>query len=246
MNYRAKVLVVDDEQAIRESLGTVLADEKYEVSLAARGQKAIELIDKNKYDVVFCDIRMPKVDGFTVLKHAVKARPGVFFIVITAFGDMDSAISALRYGAFDYIVKPLLFEDLLIKLDHLLKYRNLMTENQVLKQEIEEKYSFDQLVGQGPEMREVYSLMREVSNTHNTLLITGERGTGKKIVAKAIHHNSPRKSNRFVGIQCGLVGEDMLEKKLFGYKDGKEDYQGILLQAQRGTVFLDDVDRLSM
>ncbi|HLD75247.1 MAG TPA: sigma-54 dependent transcriptional regulator [Bdellovibrionota bacterium] len=246
MNYRAKVLVVDDEQAIRESLGTVLQEEKYEVDLAANGAEAIEQINKNKYDVVFCDIRMPKADGLTVLRHAVKVQPSVFFIVITAFGDMDSAISALKYGAFDYIVKPLLFDDLLIKLDHLLKYRNLMTENQVLKQEIEEKYSFDQLVGQGPEMREVYSLMREVSNTHNTLLITGERGTGKKIVAKAIHHNSPRKSNRFVGIQCGLVGEDMLEKKLFGYKDGQENYQGVFLQANKGTVFLDDIDRLSM
>jgi len=244
MKMKAKVLVVDDEQAIRESLGTILEEEGYQVSLASDGKEAIDILSQETFHIIFCDIRMPKADGFTVLKKAVKLNPETFFIVITAFGDMNSAIQALRYGAFDYITKPLLFDDILLKIEHLLRYKNLLTENQILKKEIEEKYSFDQIIGQGPEMREIYSLMRKVSSTHNTILITGERGTGKKIVAKAIHYNSPRKSYRFLGIQCGSVSEDVLDQKLFGFQNEEEYYKGIFIDAHKGTIFLDDIDLL--
>ncbi len=245
MNKNTRILVADDEQAIRESLGTVLKEEGYEVSLASNGKEAVELLTQESFDIIFCDIKMPKADGFFVLKKAIAANPSVSFIVITAFGDMDSAISALKYGAFDYIVKPLIFDDILIKIDHLLKYKNLVTENQVLKREIEEKYNFDQIVGQGPEMREVYSLMRTVSATDSTLLITGERGTGKKVVAKAIHYNSSRRTQNFMGIHCGTNSEEILHKKLFGFQEGKEYFKGIFVQAHKGTLFLDDIDRLS-
>ncbi|MBI2609202.1 MAG: sigma-54-dependent Fis family transcriptional regulator [Deltaproteobacteria bacterium] len=244
MKTKAKVLVVDDEQVIRESLGTILEEEGYQVSLASDGKEAIDILSQEIFHIIFCDIRMPKADGFAVLKKAVKLNPETFFIVITAFGDMNSAIQALRYGAFDYITKPLLFDDILIKIEHLLRYKNLITENQILKKEIEEKYSFDQIIGQGPEMREIYSLMRKVSATHNTLLITGERGTGKKIVAKAIHYNSPRKSYQFIGIQCGSVSEEVLDQKLFGFHNEDEYYKGVFVDAHKGTIFLDDIDLL--
>ncbi|OGQ35227.1 MAG: hypothetical protein A3F16_05030 [Deltaproteobacteria bacterium RIFCSPHIGHO2_12_FULL_43_9] len=238
-----RILVVDDEETIREALTSVLSEEGYETEAASDGSEAIALLAKgSSYDVVISDIKMPGIDGFGLLKAVKEKLPQSWFIAITAFGSMDSAIRALKEGAHDFITKPLMFDDILTKVRHIKDYQSLSTQYQTLRDEIEERFNFDNIIGQGPEMVEVYRLVHKVSNDEGTILITGEAGTGKEIIAKSIHYNSPRRKGRFLSVNCNSYSTEILERELFGH-----DQNGLLYSSpSKGTLFLNEIWRLSL
>jgi DNA-binding NtrC family response regulator len=246
-----KILIVDDEHSIRETVSTVLNEEGYETEKASNGKEALELINKKDFDVIITDLKMPEIDGMALLRESFKQCPQTSVIIITAHASLESAIEALRMGAFDYIIKPFDFDDLILKLKRLFEHRDLVLENQALRQEVEEKYDFSNIIGSSVQMQQVFSLIRKVSVTKGNVLITGRSGTGKELVARAIHFNSPRKSKRFVAINCGAIVGTLMESEFFGHKKGSftgaiNDKEGYFKIANRGTLFLDEVGDIPM
>jgi DNA-binding NtrC family response regulator len=246
-----KILIVDDEHSIRETVSTVLNEEGYETEKASNGKEALELINKKDFDVIITDLKMPEMDGMALLRESFKQCPQTSVIIITAHASLESAIEALRMGAFDYIIKPFDFDDLILKLKRLFEHRDLVLENQALRQEVEEKYDFSNIIGSSVQMQQVFSLIRKVSVTKGNVLITGRSGTGKELVARAIHFNSPRKSKRFVAINCGAIVGTLMESEFFGHKKGSftgaiNDKEGYFKIANRGTLFLDEVGDIPM
>ncbi len=232
------ILIVDDEKTVCETLSEVLREEGYETEMAFDGDEAIQKIAKQKFDVVFCDLRMPKTDGLKVLEKVEEISPETFFIVITAYGSMETTLEALKKGAYDYVVKPLIFDDILLKLKHLLDFKRLNVENRLLKDSIiTDQFAFDNVLGQGPEMKAIYSLMQKVAATQTTVLITGETGVGKERLAKAIHHQSAQKSKSFVRVCCASYKEHQLDQALFGE-------EGIFARHD-GTLFMDEIGDLT-
>jgi DNA-binding NtrC family response regulator len=242
----AKILIVDDERTIRESVSLILTDEGYETKLAASGQEALDLLNQEDFDILITDLKMPEMDGMELVKNCLNICPQTFVIIITAHATVESAIEALRMGAFDYILKPFDFDDLLLKVKRLINHKELALENQALRQEVEEKYNFSNIIGQSPEMQDVFHLIKKVSATKGNVLITGKSGTGKELVARAIHFNSPRKNKRFVAINCGAIVGTLMESEFFGHKKGSftgaiGDKDGFFKLANQGTLFLDEV-----
>src|SRR3990167_8234369 len=236
-----RILIIDDEETIRESLSTVLSEEGYDTTVSPDGEDAIRRLESGeRYDVIISDIKMPKGDGFEVLKTVMQLCPETWFVAITAFGTMDTTIKMLRAGAHDYIMKPIMFDDIITKVKHFKDYRSLSTQFQTLRDEIEERFDFDNIIGQGPEMKEVYHLVNMVSKTDGNLLITGEVGTGKEITAKSIHYNSQRRKGRFLSVNCNSYLPELMERELFGIKDKSEG----LLFTSKGTLFLNEIGRL--
>lgn len=238
-----KILIVDDEETIRGSLASVLNEEGYETEIAADGSEAVSRLEKGEnFDVVISDIKMPGVDGLELLKVVKERLPQSWFIAITAFGSMNLAIKALKDGAHDFITKPLMFDDILTKVRHIKDYQSLSTQYQTLRDEIEERFDFDNIIGQGSEMMEVYRLVHRVSNDEGTILITGEAGTGKEIIAKSIHYNSPRRKGRFLSVNCNNYSAEILERELFG-----RNHDGLLYSSSlKGTLFLNEIWKLSL
>ncbi|MGA9364796.1 MAG: sigma-54 dependent transcriptional regulator [Bacteroidota bacterium] len=241
-----RVLVVDDEQIIRESLSFILQKEGYEVDEAPNGQVAYKKISENPPDIVITDIEMPGMKGLDLLEKVKQVSPQTFVIIITAYGSIESAIQALRKGAYDYILKPLDFDELVLRLRRLTEFKRLVLENQVLHQEINREYEFHNIIGQSAVMKKVYKTIERVSQSDGTVLITGKSGTGKELVARAIHHNSARKANRFVPVNCGAIPDNLFESELFGHKKGAftdavSDKDGLFKVANGGTLFLDEV-----
>ncbi len=189
---------------------------------------------------------MPEMDGIELIKNSLKICPQTSVIIITAHASVESAIEALRIGAFDYILKPFDFDDLIMKVQRLINHKELALENQALRNEVEEKYNFSNIIGQSPEMHDVFNLIKKVSATKGNVLITGKSGTGKELVARAIHFNSPRKNKRFVAINCGAIVGTLMESEFFGHKKGSftgaiNDRNGYFKIANMGTLFLDEV-----
>ncbi len=242
----ANILVVDDEQTIRESLQMVLAEEGYSCKTASNGKEALQLASEHNFDVVITDLKMPEMDGLTLLNRCLKMCPQSSFMIITAHGSMESAIEALRLGAYDYILKPFDFDDVLIKIKRLLTHKELVLENKMLRQEVETKYDFSNIVGQSPQMQHVFKLIKKVAKTKGTVLITGPSGTGKELVARAIHYHSDRKNKPFVAINCGAIVDTLMESEFFGHIKGSftgavRDKEGHFKIANGGTLFLDEV-----
>jgi two-component system response regulator PilR (NtrC family) len=242
----AKILIVDDEKAIRESVSLVLSEEGYETNIAADGNDALELLNKNNFDVMITDLKMPGMDGMKLVKKCLQICPQTSVIIITAHASVESAIEALRMGAFDYILKPFDFDDLILKVNRLLGNKELALENLALRSEVEEKYNFSNIIGNSPQMQDVFHLIKKVSATKGNVLITGKSGTGKELVAKAIHFNSQRSSKRFVAINCGAIVGTLMESEFFGHKKGSftgaiGDKDGYFKIANQGTLFLDEV-----
>jgi DNA-binding NtrC family response regulator len=241
-----RVLVVDDEQIIRESLSFILQKEGYEVEEAPNGQVAYKKISENPPDIVITDIEMPGMKGLDLLEKVKQVSPQTFVIIITAYGSIESAIQALRKGAYDYILKPLDFDELVLRLRRLSEFKRLVLENQMLHQEINREYDFHNIIGQSAVMKKVFKTIERVSQSDGTVLITGKSGTGKELVARAIHHNSARKANRFVPVNCGAIPDNLFESELFGHKKGAftdavSDKDGLFKIANGGTLFLDEV-----
>jgi DNA-binding NtrC family response regulator len=241
-----RVLVVDDEQIIRESLSFILQKEGYEVEDAPNGQEAYRKVSENPPDIVITDIEMPGMKGVDLLEKISQVSPQTFVIIITAYGSIETAIKALRMGAYDYILKPLDFDELVLRLRRLMDFKRLALENQMLRQEINREYDFHNLVGQSAVMKKVFATIERVSHSDGTVLITGKSGTGKELVARAIHHNSVRKQNRFVPVNCGAIPDNLFESELFGHKKGAftdavSDKDGMFKTANGGSLFLDEV-----
>jgi DNA-binding NtrC family response regulator len=241
-----RVLVVDDEQIIRESLSFILQKEGYEVEDAPNGQEAYKKVSENPPDIVITDIEMPGMKGVDLLEKISQVSPQTFVIIITAYGSIETAIKALRMGAYDYILKPLDFDELVLRLRRLMEFKRLALENQMLRQEINREYDFHNLVGQSAVIKKVFATIERVSHSDGTVLITGKSGTGKELVARAIHHNSVRKQNRFIPVNCGAIPDNLFESELFGHKKGAftdavSDKDGMFKTANGGTLFLDEV-----
>ena len=240
------ILVADDEPGVRESLAEVLRDAGYAVQTAADGTGALKALEENDFSVVVTDLRMPGADGLAVLKRARDISPQTLVLVMTAHGTVDTAVEALRTGAADYILKPVVFDDLLTKVGRLLEHRHVAWQMQILRREVESRYDFQGIVGGSPAMRDVLELVRKVAPTHTTVLITGESGTGKEVVARAIHNLSQVADRIFLPVNCAAIPENLLESQLFGHIRGAftgavTSQEGLFSRAKGGTIFLDEI-----
>jgi DNA-binding NtrC family response regulator len=244
------LLIVDDESALREAIAERLADHGFTVEQAESGERALERLADFAFDVIITDLRLPGIDGRQVLDAALARYPEIIAIVITGFGTVKDAVEAIKQGASDFITKPFQFDALLHVLNSALEQRRLKSENAYLRSQLEERYRIDGLVGRSKVMRDLFQLLEIVAATSSTVLITGETGTGKELAARAIHHSSPRRGNRFVAINCSAIPETLLEAELFGHARGAftgavGTRQGRFEQAHRGTLFLDEVGTMS-
>ena len=244
------LLIVDDEPALREAIAERLGDHGFVVEQAASGEEALDRLAAFAFDVLITDLRLPGIDGRKVLDAAVERYPDLIAIVITGFGTVKDAVEAIKQGASDFITKPFQFDALLHVLQSAMEQRRLKTENAYLRSQLEQRYRFDGIIGRSAPMRELFQLLETVAATSSTVLITGETGTGKELAARAIHHNSSRRTNRFVALNCSAIPETLLEAELFGHVRGAftgavGNRQGRLEQAHRGTLFLDEVGTMS-
>ena len=245
-----EILIADDEPGVRESLAEVLRDAGYEVETASDGSAALRAIEAKDFAVVVTDIRMPGADGLAVLRRAREVSPQTVVMVMTAHASIETAVEALRAGAADYVLKPVLFDDLLAKVERILEHRELVWQTQMLRREIEQHVDLD-LVGKSPAMREVGKLLGKVSPTQSTVLITGESGTGKEVVARALHRHGRRAAGPFVAINCAAMPEPLLESELFGhargaFTDARTARTGLFVEASGGTLFLDEIGELPL
>lgn len=241
-----KILVIDDEAGMCSLIDTVLTEEGYGVSVTQNPQEGLALLKKGPFDLVITDLRMPKMDGIEILQAVKSVSPAMPVILITAYSSVDSAVHAMKLGAADYVAKPFKNAELCAAVDNVLEKTRLRAENARLRSELEEKYSFSNIVGNSARIREVFGFISRVAKAEVTAIIQGESGTGKELVAKAIHFNGPRRGGPFVAIHCGGLSETMLESELFGhvkgaFTDAVKDRKGLLETADGGTVFLDEV-----
>jgi two-component system, NtrC family, response regulator PilR len=246
-----KILVADDEQSMREFLDIMLKKEGYKVSLASNGEEVAKLVDNDLFDLVLLDIRMPKLDGISALKKIKANAPETVVIMITAYASADTAIKAMKEGAYDYITKPFKVEEIKLIIKNALEKKNLQKENILLKQVVRDRFHFGNIIGQSPKMVALYDLLEKVSPTKTNILITGESGTGKELVAKAIHYNSLRKEKPFVTLNCGAIPETLIESELFGHMKGAftdaiATKKGLFEVADEGTIFLDEISELPL
>lgn len=246
---KARLLVVDDEESIREFLEIMLKKEGYEVTLAEDGAKAKDILTKKSFDMIVSDLQMPNMTGIELLKHVKESYPETVFMMITAFGTTETAVEAMKMGAYDYLTKPFKIDEVRLNIQNALRSKNLEVENKVLKKELVKEYSFQSIVGNSQAMHQIFDLIKRVSQAPTNVLITGESGTGKEVVAKAIHYNGPLKDKPFVTINCGAIPENLMESEMFGHKKGSftgavVDKAGLFEVADGGTLFLDEVGEL--
>ncbi len=248
---RAKLLIVDDDHVTLDLLSEVLTREGYEIQTALSGEEAILKANETFFDIVITDIRMGNKDGMEVLKSFKKVSPETTVIMITAFGSIDTAIEAIREGAFDYISKPFKLEEITLTIKKALEQRRLIEENRLFRQELIEKYHFKNVIGRTPQMLQVYKTIAKVANTKSTVLLYGERGTGKELIARSIHYNSSRNTKPFIPVDCGSLVETLMESELFGHVRGaftgaQMTKRGLIEEADGGTLFLDEISNLSL
>jgi DNA-binding NtrC family response regulator len=246
---RAGILVVEDDAAMRELLVEELGDNGFRVEAAAGGRSGVERVRQGGIDVVVTDLRMPDLDGFDLLRdlRATEASPHI--IMITAFGSIDTAIKAVKLGAYDYITKPFEIEALVLAIEKALAERGLRRELARLRRELARPYRFDNVVGKSAPMQEVFGLIGRLATSTASVLVTGESGTGKELIARAIHYNSPRAQKPFVAVNLAAIPETLIESELFGHKrgaftDARNDHTGLFVEASGGTIFLDEIGEM--
>ena len=227
-----------------------LSERGFEVAEADTGEKALEYLDQFAFDILITDLRLPGIDGSRVIEAARERYPGIIAIVITGYGTVKDAVEAIKRGASDFVAKPFQFDELVHVLDKALEQRRLASENAYLRSQLEQRHQFGGILGRSRPMLELFHLLETVAAANSTILITGETGTGKEVVARAIHHNSPRKAHRFVALNCSAIPESLLEAELFGHVRGAFTgaigaRQGRFEQAHKGTLFLDEVGTMS-
>jgi DNA-binding NtrC family response regulator len=247
----ARILIVDDEEIVIRSCLRILADDEFQVESVQDGREALKKIEENPYDVVILDIMMPNIDGLEVLRRVKETHPNVDVIMITGLSQVDTAVQAMKLGAFDYISKPFEPDELKLVVFRALERRRLLQENFTLRSEVSSKYRFENIIGLSPQMQAVYRLIAQCAPTSSTVLITGESGTGKELIARAIHYNSLRKDKPFVAVDCNALSENLLESELFGHVKGAftsavVNKKGMFEVAGSGTLFLDEIGNISM
>jgi two-component system response regulator PilR (NtrC family) len=227
-----------------------LQEEGYQVHEAVDGRAALEMIDKIDFDVVLTDLQMPGVDGLAVLKRVREVAPQTFVLIMTAFATVDTSVAALQLGAQDYLLKPIVFDDVLRKIHNLIEHKDLAWENQMLRREVNKRADPTELVGQSHAMRDIHALIEKVASSTATVLITGESGVGKEVIARAVHLRSPRADKMFLPVNCGAIPENLLESQLFGHVKGAftgaiSAQEGLFQRARAGTIFLDEIGEMA-
>jgi len=247
----ARILVVDDEEIVIRSCLRILGGGDYEVEAVQDGWEALKKIDENHYDVLILDIMMPKIDGLEVLQRVKESHPDIDVIMITGLSQIDTAVRAMKLGAFDYLPKPFDPDELKLVVERALERRQLLRENLDLRTEVSSKYRFENIIGSSPQMQNVYRLIAKCAPTNSTVLLTGESGTGKELIARAIHYNSLRKDKPFVPVDCNSLSENLLESEMFGHVKGSftgavANKKGMFEIADNGTLFLDEIGNISL
>src|SRR3954470_1339613 len=245
------LLLVEDEAPLRQAIAEQLGDHGYQVQQAESGEAALARLAEFAFDIIVTDLRLPGIDGSVVIESAVARYPHIIAIVFTGFGTVKDAVEAIKRGAWDFVSKPFQIDELLHVLESAIEQRRLKSENAYLRSQLEDRYSFEGIVGKSRPRERLFQRLETVAPTNSTILITGETGTGKEVVARAIHHNSSRRAHRFVSLNCSAIPETLLEAELFGHVRGAftgavGNRQGRLEQAHKGTLFLDEVGTMSV
>ncbi|WP_305045752.1 sigma-54-dependent transcriptional regulator [Geoalkalibacter sp.] len=251
MKQPTQILVIDDEGHNRQALSLLLSHSGYQVQSAASGEEALEIMQKTPFEIIISDLFLPGVSGIDILKRVKEESPYTSVILITGNASAETAVEAMKEGAFDYITKPFNFEKLKVIVAKAVEKSRLVAENLYLRQQLRGKYKFDNIIGNSLAMQQVFSRMERIVNTDSTILILGESGTGKELVAKAIHYSSPRKEKPFIAINCGAIPAELLESELFGHVRGSftgavADKAGRFEAANGGTIFLDEIGTMPM
>ncbi|MEA2101215.1 MAG: sigma-54 dependent transcriptional regulator [Thermodesulfobacteriota bacterium] len=247
---KIKILIADDEATNREYLSEILLNEGYEVECASDGQAAIEMLSGDIFQVVLTDLNMPRLDGLEVIRHIKEHQINTTGIIYTGYGSVRSAVDAMKIGAFDYITKPFKAEEIKVVVDKALEHLRIREENIHLKEQLRTRYRFDNMVGSSDKMQRVFDLIGRIAGTDSIVLVLGDSGTGKELVAQAIHYNSPRAERPFVPVNCGAIPEALLESELFGHEKGAftgafRTRVGRFELAQGGSIFLDEISEMS-
>jgi two-component system, NtrC family, response regulator PilR len=244
-----RILVVDDELSMREVLDITLRQEGYEVTLVDGGEAALRALDVATFDLVLTDLRMPNVDGLAVLRAVKEHAAGTAVVMLTAFASTDTAVEAMKLGAYDYVTKPFKLDELRLTIASALERKRLREENQSLRRQLQRERGLPNFVGRSRRMLEVFETIRKIADSPSNVMITGETGTGKELVAQAIHHESPRRDRPFVSVNCGAIPEGLMESELFGHVKGSftgavSDTRGLFAAADGGTLFLDEITEI--
>lgn len=252
MKPSIRILIVDDEEAMRESLAAWLNKAGYEVGVAAGGQEALDILGRDAYDLLLVDIKMPGMDGLELLEHIKTDHPDILVVMITAYGSIESAVTSMKKGASDYLLKPFDPEQLIILIEKMAQHKALREENERLRTRLAEweHAGFEDLIGQSEAIRQVFETIEDVAQTDTPILIAGETGTGKELVARAIHARSRKAFGPFVAVNCGAMSESLLESELFGHERGAftgavKARRGRLEMADQGTLFMDEIGEIS-
>lgn len=245
-NPKGRILVIEDEKSMREVLRILLEEESYEVITASDGDKGIESINSDIFDLVITDIKMPKADGFEILRKVREISPDTIVIMITAFGTTESAIEAMKQGAYDYIHKPFKIDEIRLIVRKAFERKKLSEELSLLKEKIQSSFRLESIIGKSAKMQELFKLIPKIAQSNSTVLISGESGTGKELVAAALHNLSPRKNRNFITINCATFPEGLLESELFGHMKGSftgafTNKSGLFEIADAGSIFLDEI-----
>jgi len=246
-----KILLADDETTFRETFAKLLLEENMDVTAVSNGTDAINAATKEQFAVAILDIRMPGADGIKVLREIMRIRPKTRVIMISAFGTVEMAVEAIKFGASDYVIKPVVMDDILMKIRQNLRYIELHEENEQLKKELHSRFDMGQIIGKSSAIEKVFEMIRKVSPTKSNVLITGESGTGKELVARAIHSLAFENNKRFLAVNCSAIPESLLESELFGHIKGSftsacQDKKGLFECARSGTLFLDEIGHMPM
>jgi DNA-binding NtrC family response regulator len=245
------ILIIEDEETLRESLKRIFLKDDYSVDTADSAEEAINLIETGSYDVIISDIILPRISGIELLNRLHEELPEQIFIVMTAYASVETAVKALRAGAYDYIMKPIVHEELKQVVRNAIRQRQLQTENVLLRREIGKTYDFSSIIGISPELKSVIEEVRKIADTRSNVLLLGETGTGKELFARVIHRNSSRKAMPFIPINCSVIPENLLESELFGHVKGSftgavTSKKGLFEEANGGTVFLDEIGDINL
>src|SRR3989475_11142417 len=238
-----RVLVVDDERSMRELLAIMLRQAGHDVTLAEGGEQAVDVLKNEAFDLVITDLRMRKVDGLGVLRAAKEHSPGAVGLVVTAFASTETAVEAMKLGAYDYVTKPFKLEEIKLTIANALERKRLQDENQALKRQLRRERGFESFIGKSRQMLDIFDTIRKAAESDSTVLVTGESGTGKELVARAFHDESPRRNGPFVSVNCGAIPETLMESELFGHVKGAftgavAETIGLFSAAAGGTPFL--------
>ena len=245
------ILIVEDEETLRESIKRIFTKEGYAVDAAESAERGLALLEAGVYDVIISDIILPGMDGIEMLTRVREQMPDQIFIVVTAYASLDTSVKALRAGAYDYIMKPIIHEEIKQIVRNALRQKSLQAENVLLKRELGKDYDFSSIIGESQALKAILDEVRKITDTKSNVLLLGETGTGKELFARVIHHNSSRRDMPFVPINCSAIPENLLETELFGHVRGAftgavASKKGILEEAEGGTVFLDEIGDMSL